>query len=161
MLSSAFLPLPHFPFIFPIQKPNISIETYPHTNQEYDIAGSPKPSSMTSHSRSASQTSHSEHPECCFTGNLGFYNWDDASVQLKAVYHFLQGLRDWNFDMLEPTLSDEFRMEILPRSLGAPMRTREDWLRTCKESSILEPGYRVSTAVVLCFSSYNHFLALD
>ncbi|THH26676.1 hypothetical protein EUX98_g7516 [Antrodiella citrinella] len=64
---------------------------------------------------------------CGITGNIGvaLEDWDSVSAQLKTVFYFIQGLREWNFDLLESTLSDDYQME------------------TCKEANILEPGYRV------------------
>lgn len=81
--------------------------------------------------------------DCGITGNIGFDNWDSVSTQLQTVFYFIQALRDWNFEMLESTLSEDYKMEVLPRSLGIPTRGKEEWLQTCKESNILEPGYRV------------------
>lgn len=86
--------------------------------------------------------------DCGITGNIDVENWDSVSTQLKTVFYFIQGLRDWNFDLLESTLSDDFQMEVLPSSLGIPMRVKGEWLQICKESNILEPGYRVRLTII-------------
>ena len=85
---------------------------------------------------------------CGITGNIGNTDWDSMSRQLQTVFLFIQGLREANFEMVEETLSEDYTMEILPRSLGIPMRKKGEWLRTCKESNVLEPGYRVRSFVL-------------
>ena len=90
--------------------------------------------------------SSDEEEECFITGNIEYEDWESLTPQLQTVFLFLQGMRDANYEMLEQTLSEDYKMEVLPRSLGIPMRGRDDWLKTCKESNILEPGYRVRSS---------------
>ncbi|KAH8079418.1 hypothetical protein BXZ70DRAFT_648282 [Cristinia sonorae] len=78
-----------------------------------------------------------------FTHPHPYTSYTSLSAQLRTVFHFIQSLREWDFELLEGTLSEEFRMEVLPRSLGIPGRGKEEWVRTCREGNVLEPGYRL------------------
>ncbi|TCD64738.1 hypothetical protein EIP91_003694 [Steccherinum ochraceum] len=87
--------------------------------------------------------SRSPECDCGITGNYGSDDWDSFSPQRQTVFTFIQALRDSNYEILDQTLSEDFMFEILPRSLGIPMRRKDEWLKTCRSSNILEPGYRV------------------
>lgn len=52
---------------------------------------------------------------------------DSPSPQLQAVLKCIDGFNKWDPDLIIADTSDDWKHHTLPRSLGIPVRNKEEW----------------------------------
>jgi hypothetical protein len=72
---------------------------------------------------------------------------DSAAIQQDAdhlVHSFLDSMNAHNWEAVHKMTSLDMRHQLLPRSLGRPSRTRDEWLSALDRYSGLMPDLKIT-----------------